>query len=333
MRMKSPGGLAALLACLSAVWIAGAYGPLAPFVQAVKHRDSGIVAFRGEDRVPSLREWVEQEAAKRRIEPSNAVNDRVWKAIPGYDGRAVDAAATYVKAKSLGLLPDSADFPWVYRDIPPAVGLDDLPLQPIYRGNPAKPMVALMINVAWGDEYLPSMLETLDAENVKATFFLDGSWLSRHMETAKNILNRGHELSNHAYTHPNMSALDMARQRREIGRTEELLKKLGVRNRWFAPPSGDYDARTVKAAGEFGLRTVLWTLDTLDWRNPPASAVVDKIARRIGPGQLVLMHPTSASRDALKGMIASIRAKGYRLGTVTETLSSKRVEPLLTPRF
>lgn len=327
MKMKSPGRLATMLVVLSAVWLAGAYGPMAPYIHAVKQRDTGIAAFGEEGRTgKTLRQWVEEEAAKRKIEPSNAVIDRVWKAVPGYNGRIVDTAATYARAKASGLMPDDEGFPWVYRDIPPAVGLDDLPLQPIYRGNPAKPMVALMINVAWGDEYLPSMLDTLDAENVKATFFLDGSWLSRHDETAKQLLAKGHELSNHAYTHPDMSRLDIARQRREIGRTEELLKKLGVRNRWFAPPSGDYDERTVKAAAEFGLKTVLWTVDTVDWKNPPPASVIAKIARKIGPGQLVLMHPTASTRDSLKGIISTIKAKGYRLGTVSETLSAVRVD-------
>ncbi len=333
MKMKSPGKLAALLACLAAVWFAGAFGPLAPFVKAVKEGRPDSAAYLTEEEMfsqagpaLSLREWVEEEAAKRRIAPSNAVIDRVWKAIPGYAGREVDTKATYDRAKSAGLPPGAPDFPWVYREVPPAVHLDDLPLQPIYRGNPAKPMVSLMVNVAWGDEYLPAILDTLDARQVKATFFLDGSWLSKHEETAKEILQRGHELSNHAYSHPRMSRLDIAVQRREIERTETLLKKLGVRNRWFAPPSGDYDERTVKAAGEFGLRTVLWTLDTLDWRNPPADAIVAKISRHVGPGHLILMHPTASTRDALEGIIGAVKAKGYRLGTVSETLSPNRVE-------
>lgn len=318
------------MVCLSAIWFAGTYGPLAPFVQAVKDGRTGpsfvrsLPASRPDQ---TLREWIEAESAKRRVAPSNAVIDRIWKAVPGYNGREVDVQATYEKARLSGLTPDAPDFPWVYRELPPAVQLDDLPLQPIYRGNPAKPMVALMINVAWGDEYLPAILDTLDAENVKATFFLDGSWLSKHEKTARDILARGHELSNHAYSHPEMSRLDAASQRREIARTEALLQKLGVRNRWFAPPSGDYDARTVKAAGELGLKTVLWTLDTVDWKNPPASGVVDKISRQVGPGQLILMHPTKTTRDALKGMIRAIEAKGYRLGTVSETLSEGRVEP------
>jgi probable sporulation protein (polysaccharide deacetylase family) len=324
---RSSVRLASLLVCLCAVWFAGMYGPLAPFVQAVKQPHPASVAFRTEAQaVPSLRDWIKAEAEKRNIAPSDAVVDRVWKAIPGYNGRVIDVEATYAKAKSLGLMPGSADFPWVYKEVPPAVGLDNLPLQPIYRGNPAKPVVAFMINVAWGDEYLPSILGTLDAENVKATFFLDGSWLAKHEDTAKAILARGHELSNHAYSHPNMSALSDARQRQEIGKTEVLLKKLGVRNVWFAPPSGDYDGRTVRVASEFGLRTVLWTLDTLDWRNPPPSSVVAKIAGRVGRGYLILMHPTSASKHALEGMIHAVKAKGYRIGTVTETLSSDRVD-------
>jgi probable sporulation protein (polysaccharide deacetylase family) len=313
---------------LLVVWLTGTYGPLTSFVQAVKQGEPVALAFRTGGRTElTLRQWMEQEAAKRRIAPADAVIDRVWKAIPGYNGREVDVKATYDKARTLGLLPDSADFPWIYREISPAVALKDLPLQPIYRGNPAKPMVAMMINVAWGDEYLPSMLETMDAENVKATFFLDGSWLAKHEDTAKLILAHGHELSNHAYSHPDMSRLDDARQRQEIGKTEALLKKIGVRNVWFAPPSGDYDARTVRIAREFGLRTVLWTLDTLDWRKPPPASVVAKIHRRIGPGQLILMHPTAASRDALPGMIAAIKEKGYRLGTVSETLSPARIHP------
>jgi peptidoglycan/xylan/chitin deacetylase (PgdA/CDA1 family) len=118
----------------------------------------------------------------------------------------------------------------------------------------------------------------------------------------------------------------LARQRDQIARTEALLKQMGVQNVWFAPPSGDYDERTVKVAAEFGLRTVLWTLDTVDWRNPPPAAVVAKIARRVDRGHLILMHPTAASKQALQGMIESVKAKGYRIGTVSETLSSQRIE-------
>ncbi|MNZ97254.1 Peptidoglycan-N-acetylglucosamine deacetylase [compost metagenome] len=206
------------------------------------------------------------------------------------------------------------------------MNLDDLGAHPIYRGNPNKPMVAFMINVAWGNEYIVPMLNTLDKNKVKATFFLDGSWLKKNSEMALEIQKRGHQIENHAYSHPNMSQLEATRARLEISKTKDLLKeKLGVQNRWFAPPSGDFNDRTVALAAEQGLKTVLWTLDTVDWMKPSAVSIVSKISKKVEPGSLILMHPTASSRDALQGMIDAIRNKGLVLDTVDETLSSNRV--------
>ncbi len=318
---KTAGLILAMVLCVSTVLLAGTYGPLRPFVQSVKFvqpQTVSTIAFVNDQTEDELMKWIKSEAVKQEKPPINAVIDRVWKAIPGYDGRSVDIRATYARAKQLSATPlGDNPIPWVYRTIKPKVGLNDLPLQPIYRGNSAKPMVAFMINVAWGDEYLLPMLDILKETGVKATFFFDGTWLAKHADTAKSIIALGHEVSNHAYTHPDMSKLGEARQREEIGKTEALLKNLGVTNVWFAPPSGDYNSSTVKVASEFGLRTVLWTLDTVDWMKPEPSAVVAKVARSVGPG---------TSKGALRGMIKVIRAKGYLLGTVSETLSPERVD-------
>jgi probable sporulation protein (polysaccharide deacetylase family) len=329
-RKTSPALLAAMLLCLSAVLLAGTYGPINPFLRSVKLQDASVATFANNKTDFELITWIKSEADKRNKPAIDAVIDRVWKAIPSYDGRVVDVEATYRKAKLLGLTSAAAnEFPWVYRTVEPKVRLKDLPQLPIYRGNPAKPMVALMINVAWGDEYLIPMLGILKDTKVKATFFFDGSWLSKHMDTAKSIMAQGHEVSNHAYSHPNMSQLGADRQRQEIGKTEALLKKLGADNVWFAPPSGDFNGNTVRVANEFGLKTVLWTLDTVDWQKPQPWTVIDKVSSRVGPGTLILMHPTSTSQGALRGMIKVIKARGFVLGTVSETLSSERVDDRL----
>lgn len=325
-----PALLVTMLLCLFVILLAGTYGPLKPYVQAVKPQAAYVTSNLTEKGKDQLLEWIESEAHGKNQPPINAVIDRVWKAIPGYDGREVDIQATYRKAKLIGAIPGADnDFPWVYRSLQPKINLSDLPVQPIYRGNSAKPMVAFMINVAWGEEYLLPMLDILKDSGVKATFFFDGSWLSKNSDLAKSIIAQGHEVSNHAYSHPNMSQLSSARQREEIVKTEALLKKLGVANVWFAPPSGDYDDRTVKIASELGLRTVLWTLDTLDWKKPEPSTVVAKVSKMVGPGTLILMHPTAASQGALRGMISVIERKGYKLGTVSEALSSERAEDRL----
>lgn len=136
--------------------------------------------------------------------------------------------------------------------------------------------------------------------------------MKKNADIALEIQKRGHQLENHAYSHPNMSQLDDSRARLEISKTKDVLKeKLGVDNRWFAPPSGDFNDRTVRLAAEQGLKTVLWTVDTIDWRKPPAETIISRISSKVEPGSLILMHPTASSRDALKGMIQVIRKKDF----------------------
>lgn len=336
---------AVIAICIAFVMILGQFAGIRAFIAESSGGEGGSFAFRlindltGDPKANGqinpegrgtaketdpLLARIREEAVKRRVEPVDAVVDRVWKAIPGYNGREVDIERTYVKAKQLS---PGAEIEYVYRELKPKVNLDDLGAEPIYRGNPNKPMAAFMINVAWGNEYLEPMLDTLDQAKVKATFFLDGSWLKKNVELAAEIKRRGHQIENHAYSHPNMSQLEATRARLEISKTKELLKeKLGVENRWFAPPSGDFNKQTVKLAAEQGLKTVLWTVDTVDWRNPPPSGIVSKISSNVGPGSLILMHPTASSRDALQGMIQAIQSKGLLLGTVEQTLSPDRVE-------
>lgn len=311
---------AAVLACLAIViGIGSSSGPVQHALRQWQGQEAATVfAQGGED---ELRQTLEAKAAEVAQPPVDAKIDRIWKAIPGYNGLELDVEATYRKAASG--IPDASAY--VYRQIAPAVSLDDLGAQPIYRGNPSKKMVSLMINVAWGNEYIVPMLDTLDRHEVKATFFLDGSWLAKNVSLAQEIQKRGHELENHAYTHPNMSTLSRSRATAEIAKTQQLLKEqLGITNRWFAPPSGDFDQETVQIASERGLKTVLWTLDTVDWRKPSPQSLVEKIGSKAEPGFLILMHPTFSSSQALDGMITGIKAKGLALGTVSQTLSPER---------
>jgi probable sporulation protein (polysaccharide deacetylase family) len=322
--------LAAAALCAAAVWgLAFSAGPVADYIQTVKSRAAAgariSASWDGGDE--ALLERIKAAAPNYAEPPVDAVVDRVWHAIPGYNGVELDVERTLAKMR---LLPEGAPIQPVLREIEPKVGLDDLGPHPIYRGNPKKRMAALMINVAWGNEHLPAMLETLKEKNVRATFFFDGSWLEKNEALARKIAEGGHELSNHAYSHPDMVKLGRNEQHRQIARTEALLKeKLGVKdNRWFAPPSGSYNATTVRTAAQLGLKTVLWTVDTVDWKHPPPDSIVAKIRRDAGPGSLILMHPTPSASAALEGLIDALRSKGIEPGTVSQTLSTARVPPV-----
>lgn len=307
------------------VFVLGKYSGVQDFI--VAGQDSGAYTFDGlknDGEKDALLKEIEQEAAKRYIAPIDAKVDRIWKAIPGYNGLEVDIEKTYFQAKKQQA---GAPIPFIYREVPPVVKLEDLEPNPIYRGNPAKPMVALMINVAWGNEFIIPMLDTLDKAKVKATFFFDGSWLNKNTEIALEIKKREHQIENHAYSHPNMSKLAPSRATLEISKTKDLLaQRLGVKNEWFAPPSGDFNEQTVKLAADQGLKTVLWTLDTVDWKKPNPSDVVAKISKHVEAGSLILMHPTASSSQALARMIAAIESKGLHIGTVSQVLSPDRMK-------
>lgn len=270
-----------------------------------------------------LLKLIEDEAASKYIAPINARVDRVWKAIPGYNGLKVNIEQT-LRYTVQNKQPTSIQ--WIYEQIEPSIQLDDLGPYPIYRGNTQKPMCAIMINVAWGNDYIPKMLNTLKQNQVKATFFLDGTWLYNNIELANTIMQEGHEISNHAYSHKNMSKLSRQEIFNEINKTQQLLeKKLNVVNKLFAPPSGDYNQDTIEVASQLNLRTILWTLDTIDWRNPPVHQIMNRITAGLEPGALILMHPTKSADLALPKIIRMIKDKGIEAGTVSQTLDSARL--------
>jgi probable sporulation protein (polysaccharide deacetylase family) len=247
--------------------------------------------------------------------------DRIWKLIPGYSGLRLDVEATYKNADR-----KNGKYQPILTEIPPRKSLWEFTPQPIYRGNPKKKMVALMINVAWGNEYLVQILETLEEKQVKATFFLDGSWLSKNPELAKQIAQAGHEIGSHAYSHPSMSRLSKERIIEEIEKTNQKIEEvLQIKTPLFAPPSGDFDQRVVNLAWERKMLTILWTLDTVDWRKPPAEEMVNRILSNVENGYLILMHPTEPTAKGLIAMIEGIEQKGLSIGTVSEVISPDRV--------
>lgn len=290
----------------------------------MREMNSSTNAFEmlAEDQEDPLLLRIQEEAKKRSIAAIEPKVDRVWKLTPGYNGLEVDIMKTYERTKADG----SDQLQLVYREVAPSQTMDQFMPSPMYRGNAEKPMVALMINVAWGDEFIEPMLNTLDAAQAKATFFLDGKWLASHVDMAREIQRRGHQLENHGYSHKDMSKLGEYEQTQEIKKTQELLQdKLAIVNKWFAPPSGDFNMMTVAIAHRLQLKTVLWTLDTIDWRNPAPWSIVQKIQTKVEAGNLILMHPTSSSSQALPAMIEAIKQKGLVLGTVDEIASSARI--------
>ncbi|PWI58274.1 hypothetical protein BM613_04665 [Sulfoacidibacillus thermotolerans] len=317
---------AIIAVCIVCALVAAQFQPSKSSVEGVLPALSKAVAQSvegGTGQQYELREVLAKIAQYYNAEPINPRVDSVWKLIPGLNGVRLDIPATLAAAKQ-----NSAQIPLIFQQIPPSISLNDYVAEPIYRGNPQKRQMALMINVAWGTEYIPQILSILRQNGVRATFFLDGSWAKKNPEVAKSIVLAGMEIGSHAYNHPMMSRLSREQMINQLTKTNEaIFHATGQHITLFAPPAGDFNNLVVQVAAGMKMKTILWTLDTIDWRKPSPTVIVSRIVKRRTPGALVLMHPTEPTVQALPEMIRSLKQDGYQLVTVSELLSSVRPVP------
>lgn len=264
-----------------------------------------------------------EEKASGGIKPQDAVIDPVWKATPGYNGIDLDIEASYKQMKKTGTFDDDK---LVWKQLKPSKHLEDLPPSPVYRGNPEKPMAAFIINVAWGNEYIPDMLETLKKHQVYATFFLEGRWVKNNPKLARMIVEAGHEVGNHSYSHPDMKSLQTSKVRDELKRTNDIIEvTTGEKVKWFAPPSGSYRDEVVEIADEMDMRTIMWSVDTIDWQKPSPDVLIGRVMGKMHKGAIVLMHPTASTANALNALIVQVKEKELRLGTVSSLMKEERI--------
>ncbi len=230
-----------------------------------------------------------------------------------------DAALAGIYAAAFALIIASA-FVLAPVGQPAASGFDAVP-QPWRCGDPESKYVSLAVNVDWGEEYLPDILDTLAAHNVKATFFLTGRWCENNPELAKDIALRGHEIGNHGYSHRSPNASTQQEVYDEIKRTEEaVFAATGTITRLYAPPSGECEEHVLRAAAEAGYETVLWSVDTIDWQQPDTATIIERVKSKIHGGAIILAHPTESTLQALADIITELSGEGYGFVTVSQNI-------------
>lgn len=194
--------------------------------------------------------------------------------------------------------------------------------QPVSHGNTNNPKIAFACNVFWGEEFLPDMLNTLDKENSKITFFIGGSWAKRYPDLLRDIASRGHELGNHTYSHPHPNNLTKQQNQEQITRTEVLVHETtNIKTTLYAPPYGEYNDNVLAAAADLGYTTIMWSIDTIDWQRPPVEVLKNRVLKKIHNGAIILMHPTDPTAKALPELIKELKAKGYTITTVSDILN------------
>lgn len=203
------------------------------------------------------------------------------------------------------------------------IGVISQRIIPIYRVDTGgEKKVAISFDATWGADYTPKLLEILKAENVKATFYLAGFWIEKYPEMVKKIAQEGHELGNHTYSHPHLNSLAESEIKREIMQTHEMIKELtGKSTTVFRPPFGEYSNKVINVAKDCGYQTIIWDVDSLDWKNLSAQQIQSRIVEKVKPGSIVLMHNAGLNTpQALPGIIKALKQKGYKFTTTSELL-------------
>ena len=195
--------------------------------------------------------------------------------------------------------------------------------QAYYNGDTAKNNISLMINVYWGTEYIDDMLLVFEKYDIKCTFFIGGCWAANNQDVLKDIAQHGHEIGNHGYFHKDHKNLSRERNREEIYVTEKLIESIcGKKTTLFAPPSGSYNKLTLEVADELGYKTIMWTKDTIDWRDKNTSLIYKRATTKASNGDLILMHPTKNTLEALPDIMKTLKEKGFNLVTVSENIAT-----------
>jgi len=206
--------------------------------------------------------------------------------------------------------------------MPVARGLD----MPMFYVRTERPQVALTFDISWGRETAIPVLDVLQDKNVKATFFLTGFWAKRHADIAQRIVRDGHEIASHGDAHVNLSRYDGDAIAKNIMTAHrDLEEATGRQARFFRPPNGDYDDLVVATARQLGYETVIWSLDTIDWKNPGPDFMIRRVRENVFRGDIILMHASDSSKQihlALPQIIDDLRGAGFELVTLGEMLQS-----------
>ncbi len=163
------------------------------------------------------------------------------------------------------------------------------------------------------------IVELLEKHDAKATFFMLGSRVDFYPEIAQRVAVTGNEVGNHTWNHKDLTSLSSQQVIEEVQTTNEIIQEaIGNKPTVFRPPYGASN-NEVKASIE--MPTVLWTIDTLDWKTHDPNAVLENVKENIEDGSIILMHDIHETTvEAVELLLIYLEEEGYQCVNVSELL-------------
>ena len=193
----------------------------------------------------------------------------------------------------------------------------------------AAPTVALTFDDGPSGRFTRALLDGLAERNVKATFFLCGYRIRQYPELTQRILDEGHEIGCHGFSHDSMAAMSRRDIAEEIQSTLALLPE-GTRVKLLRPPGGCCSESVTQVAKALKMPIVQWSVDPKDWAVHDAAVVKARVLQQARDGDIILLHDMSSSSvSAALAIIDTLTARGFQFATVSELATKKQA--MLTP--
>ena len=180
--------------------------------------------------------------------------------------------------------------------------------------------IYLTFDLGYESGYTNDILDVLKENDVKATFFVTGSYAKNQDEIIKRIISEGHTVGNHSNTHPDMTQLSADEAAKEITAVHDIVKeKYGYETYLFRFPAGTFSEKTLAIAAENGHHSVFWSFAYNDWDNanqPDVTKALQKTTDRLHPGAVYLLHPMETNSKILDGLIKAAKEQGYEIGVM-----------------
>ena len=188
-------------------------------------------------------------------------------------------------------------------------------------------MLYLTFDAGYENGYTAMILDALKKHDAPATFFLVGHYLETAPDLVMRMVEEGHTIANHTWSHPDMSVISSEETfAEELSKMEEkYLEMTGEEMpRFYRPPQGKYNLQNLKMAKDLGYHTFFWSLAYADWKvddQPSKEDAMKKLVDRIHPGAIVLLHSTSKTNgEILDDLLTAWEEMGYRFGDLQELI-------------
>lgn len=164
----------------------------------------------------------------------------------------------------------------------------------------------------------PALLNALKQNGLRATMFNEGQYAAAYPAQVRAQVQAGMWVGNHSYTHPHLTQQSQSQMDSEVSRTQQAIANAGGGTpKLFRPPYGETNGTLQSVLGKYGLRQVIWDVDSQDWNNASTDAIVQANSR-LTNGQVILMHEWAANtRAAIPRIAQALASRGLCSGMIS----------------